>query len=522
MVAIYRVKESQLSERRLDAWHHQPSFLSEIRRIIMSTGTTRLEDNIDLEKGVASGATPLGAIYLEKGKVRFYRTSEVDNLTLDGETAVFISEEDDEQLKRSRLKENDVLLTITGAKFGKSAVVEKKHLPGNISQHSVRFCPNSNLDSYFLVAYLSCHFGQIAIWREAYGATRPAIDFPSIRSLPLPNVSFEFQKYIGNKVRQAELLREKCTQIEIELNNEMMGVFEGKPKPKTRSFKRLPVNVLTHNRLDPDFYSLVSQWSESEIKNGPNSYYLLDELTTRIKDGPGGWGVSTNDYRPNGIPVIRSVNIVNGECDLTDCVFISEEKHQELIGHEAKKGSVVLSVRGTVGRAAVFEDDMINSASLNAAVVTLDCKDSLNPYYLAAFFNSSVGNTQANRIANGAVQLNMNLTETASNLIPLPPIDVQEKIEAIYRKLISARKINRMLLVASKALVEALVEGKVTENEIIAAQQALENDDNTKDRAILSKLTDKGYAVKEGKPLFSDLDALYELLEEALQDKDQD
>jgi type I restriction enzyme S subunit len=67
---------------------------------------------------------------------------------------------------------------------------------------------------------------------------------------------------------------------------------------------------------------------------------------------------------------------------------------------------------------------------------------------------------------------------------------------------------------AAKLIVEALIEGKVTEAELIAAQEALDRGDTSLDRALLSRLTRQGIDIPGQPPLFPDLDALYALLEE--------
>ncbi|MEF0077391.1 restriction endonuclease subunit S, partial [Klebsiella pneumoniae] len=58
-----------------------------------------------------------------------------------------------------------------------------------------------------------------------------------------------------------------------------------------------------------------------------------------------------------------------------------------------------------------------------------------------------------------------------------------------------------------------------TEQQLIQAQQALEDGDNSLDQAILSKLSAEGYAIEGTTPLFSDVDELYRLLEDAAQDE---
>lgn len=75
----------------------------------------------------------------------------------------------------------------------------------------------------------------------------------------------------------------------------------------------------------------------------------------------------------------------------------------------------------------------------------------------------------------------------------------------------------KMLTEAAKTLVEALIEGQLTEQQLIQAQQALEDGENSLDQAILSKLSAEGYAIEGATPLFSDVDELYSLLEEAAQ-----
>jgi type I restriction enzyme S subunit len=78
-----------------------------------------------------------------------------------------------------------------------------------------------------------------------------------------------------------------------------------------------------------------------------------------------------------------------------------------------------------------------------------------------------------------------------------------------------ASELATKLIQSSKLIVESLIEGKISETQLVEAQQALEESDNSKDRIILNKLTDKGYLADSGKLLFDDLDKLYELIDDA-------
>ena len=65
-------------------------------------------------------------------------------------------------------------------------------------------------------------------------------------------------------------------------------------------------------------------------------------------------------------------------------------------------------------------------------------------------------------------------------------------------------------------LVEALIEQKVTEVELIAA-----HNDAERDRKLLARLTTRGLDVADAPPLFPDLDALFELLDAGSEDEEE-
>lgn len=67
------------------------------------------------------------------------------------------------------------------------------------------------------------------------------------------------------------------------------------------------------------------------------------------------------------------------------------------------------------------------------------------------------------------------------------------------------------LCAAARLIVEQLIEGTLSESDLITAQKALEAGDRSADRAILQSLR-RGDA-PDAPPLFPDLDALYALLD---------
>src|SRR5699024_458558 len=85
---------------------------------------------------VGSGITPRGGekVYKEKGRP-FLRSQNVGWGYLILNDVVFIDDQMHNTFINSELKQLDVLLNITGASIGRSAIVNDKIVGGNVNQH---------------------------------------------------------------------------------------------------------------------------------------------------------------------------------------------------------------------------------------------------------------------------------------------------------------------------------------------------------------------------------------------------
>ena len=109
-------------------------------------------------------------------------------------------------LKRSQLKKDDLVFTITG-RIGSVAVVPG-NFDGNINQHSVRFqlkkqVGNLTIKPHYIAAFLNSSLGQSLSIREATGTTRPALDYKSVKSLKIILPPLNLQDHIVSIVRSA-------------------------------------------------------------------------------------------------------------------------------------------------------------------------------------------------------------------------------------------------------------------------------------------------------------------------------
>ncbi|HFI6473542.1 TPA: restriction endonuclease subunit S, partial [Escherichia coli] len=360
------------------------------------------------------------------------------------------------------------------------------HLPANISQHSVRFKPDpKKVDAYFLVAYLNSKTGQVAIWKEAYGATRPAIDFPSVRSLAVPKVLPLAQKYIGDKVRQAEQLRAWAKRLEGMADRKIKDLFHfNLVDSLTLKPRRMKQQVLSAVSLAPEFARAAD--SQMTFRNSSK----LSNFISKCKCGD---PIKSEDRVPGPYFYYGA----SGPID-THTEFNFNGKY------------LIIAQDGSIGCANVADGKFW----ANNHVWVLKVKDEYDIESICRFLDKHFPCWKG--VTTGSVVPKV----TSENLLNiLIPIDIAKnrEIGSKLRLAVTTAAYAKKLTASAKTLVESLIEGQLTEQQLIQAQQALEDGDSSFDQAILSKLSAEGYAIEGATPLFSDVDELYSLLEEAAQ-----
>ena len=136
---------------------------------------------------IGSGKTPLGgsSVYSSSGTV-FLRSQNIwdDGIRLND--VVYISDQIHHEMNATSVKPKDILLNITGASIGRSALVPVGFPAANVSQHvCIIRLRNKGVADYVALAMLSrLTKAQMAI--DQIGAARDGLNFESIGQLPIP------------------------------------------------------------------------------------------------------------------------------------------------------------------------------------------------------------------------------------------------------------------------------------------------------------------------------------------------
>ena len=166
-----------------------PEFTREWKKSIIGELTTK----------VGSGVTPRGgeAVYKSEGHP-FVRSQNVGLGHLILDDIAYIDENTHQRQKNTELQLDDVLLNITGASIGRSALVNQQIVGGNVNQHVCIIRANKKLIPSFLCNFLLSQYGQKQIESFQAGGNRQGLNFEQIKSIKIGLPSVEEQKKIAD------------------------------------------------------------------------------------------------------------------------------------------------------------------------------------------------------------------------------------------------------------------------------------------------------------------------------------
>jgi len=155
--------------------------------------------------------------YIEDGEIIALRALNLRNGELDLADIKRIDRTVSENLVRSKLYVDDILLTYTGNGYGDCAIIEeddKYHLAPNIC----KIVPNREIvNSYYLYCYIrsSAFYKQMS--NNMTGSGQPTIPMKTIRTLKVPVPKMEIQDKIASLLRSINMK----IRVNKEINNNL-------------------------------------------------------------------------------------------------------------------------------------------------------------------------------------------------------------------------------------------------------------------------------------------------------------
>jgi len=259
----------------------------------------------ELTTKVGSGVTPRGgeAVYKTEGHP-FVRSQNVGlgNLLLDD--IAFIDEETHLRQKSTELQFNDVLLNITGASIGRSALVDKQIVGGNVNQHVCIIRTKENLVPSFICSFLLSNYGQRQIDSFQAGGNRQGLNFEQIKSIKITIPSKDEQIKIAKLLRAIDERIATQNKIIDKLQSLIKGIAQNvarNNKPNIRLSECLECSSSTLQESDVCENGTYPVYGANGIVGYLDNYNAEKEAVYIIKDGSG----------------VGTVSYVTGKCSAT-------------------------------------------------------------------------------------------------------------------------------------------------------------------------------------------------------------
>lgn len=112
--------------------------------------------------------------------------------------------------------------------------------------------------------------------------------------------------------------------------------------------------------------------------------------------------------------------------------YMTKEDYERLDKYALQEGDLLVSVVGTLGNVALVNEQVENA--IFSCKSTAYRSKSIDPFYLTAYLNSSIGQAYLQRKARGTIQLGLNLPDLKSIPIYLPSDNEQQAIGDLIRE----------------------------------------------------------------------------------------
>ncbi|MGU5941008.1 restriction endonuclease subunit S [Klebsiella aerogenes] len=500
---VNRILPQEIVKHRIEAEYYSPEKLEQLT--VLRNLSDEWKSLDELCEFITDG-THQTPNYTALG-VRFLSSTNIGESQIDFEKTKFVSETAFVELKRTKCSPipGDILISKNG-KVGTASVYRVGHPEVGLFVSVALLRYKALLDADFICVFLNSNGGQWQFKRAAKTGVITNLHLEEIREVDIPILDAMVQKYIGDKVRQAEQLRAWAKSIQLKVSGLLPSYINEIQRHKAKCYR---AKDIIPERLDSLFYH--PDYSVLESKMKAKGCKRLGLITKQVKDAWDKKKAETFEYYEIGGLDITTGQVLSATTPTAGAPSRAKTKVQQ--------GDVLVStVRPNRKNIGFIVDNVAHSEMVATSGFSVLRFSSLTQAaFYHAWLRTDDATAQLMRWNSGSAYPAIDDDVPLNIIIP----DFEKTfVDDWGQKLLDAHfayVYAKMLTEAAKTLVEALIEGQLTERQLIEAQQALEDGDNSLDQAILSKLSAEGYAIEGATPLFSDMDELYNLLKDAAQ-----
>lgn len=343
-----------------------------------------------------------------------YSSNEVIEF-VDGKTARITEKARKLINKRSKLQINDILFSAVGT-VGKVAFVEIEPNNFDVNESTFVLKPNKkNIVPKYLAYYLRSDFIQNEVKKSLKGSTLAGIRKNKLEDLVIPIPSIETQEKI---VKILDKFTNYVTELQAELQAELQD--------RTKQYEYYRDMLLSE-----DYLNKISEKIDGlENKGYQVRFTTLGEIGVFTR----GNGLQKKDFISKGNPVIHYGQIYTQYGFETDRTisFVSDDIFSKL--KKAKFDDILIATTSEniedVGKSVVW----LGSEEIGFSGDMYSYRTVENSKYLAYYFQTAEFQKQKEKKVTGTKLIRIHGDDMEKFSIPIPPVEIQEKVVEILDK----------------------------------------------------------------------------------------
>lgn len=382
----------------------------------------------DITNRITKGTTPKSSSFGKK-EVNYIKSESLnyDGIIDESKFATIDLDTHSTVLKRSILKEDDILYSIAGMNLGKIGIVEKNMLPANTNQAVAIISVDEKL---IIPKYLYYYLQQEEIIQMVNS---------SVAQSAQPNINLEQIGNIDINVREKSV-QEKIVKILDNINNTIKTSYK------------------MNDTLFEIGKTLYQELFENDINTNNYEQKKLNEVTTNNR----------NKINPNyNYKVLSAVN--TGNLVLSDDYFEKQvySKNIEKYLNVGKNDFAYNPARINIGSIGLNEYDFPCCVSPVYVTFSVD-KEYINFFEL--YFKSKKFNSEVLTRASGSVRQSLNYKDFGLIELPYPPREViktfNKKYDIIKNRIKENNEKIKLLNCLKKELIPKLMNGEIDLNNV--------------------------------------------------------
>lgn len=426
-----------------------------LKQTLISREHTELSKLV--KKPIQTGHTPsMKNLNFYGGDINFIKTDNLRDNEITTNFSDTLSEEGNNEIKRTQLLENDIITTIIGAThevIARSCLVNKQILPANINQNIAHIRVNEKIiQPEVLVAYMNSIYGKKYLRYLSRQTEQVNLNCDEVGQLIIPMFGSEFCNCIYNFIIKANICKEEAQQAYQQAETlllEAVGLKNFEPSKDPANVKSYKESYLASGRLDAEYYQKKYEDYIKLIRDYRNGFELL-ESACNLKD---------DNFTPKDAEEYKYIELadVGKSGDITGCTVSMGKELPTRARRLVKENDVIISsIEGSLESCAVITEEY-NKALCSTGFYVIN-SPKLNSETLLVLFKSELMQNVLKQSCSGTILTSINKEDLKKIPIPLIEEDVQLQVKIKIAESSKLRQQSNMLLETAKRAVEMAIE----------------------------------------------------------------